>query len=128
MSMQAQFAAQKKGAAQLIHSLYRTKGAEVAAILERELGEQVLFDHREIATSELESIWRSLPDIGSLVGSGTATDLQALKESSYAFRLMTLAQCLNHLPDESRPALLDHLDDFGLGIKEVEAYRADFVR
>jgi hypothetical protein len=128
MSLQDVFQAQKQGVAGLIHALYGTDGAALAEILERELGEQVRYDHREVAPAELDAVWKGLPSIASRLGSGTAADLETLKGSSYAFRLMTLAQSLTRLPPASQGAFQAILDDFGLGRKEVEAYVADFVK
>lgn len=128
MTIQATFMSQKKGAAQLIHSLFGSDGSEIAAVLERELGEQVRYDHREVDPSVLDAQWKELPAIASLVGQGSASDLEALKASSYAFRLMTLAQCRVRMPESARSAMLSILDDFGLGMKEVESYAKDFVR
>lgn len=128
MTIQAQFLAQKKGAAQLIQTLFGTNGTEIAVVLERELGEQIRYDHREVEPSALDALWRDLPTIASLVGQGSASDFEAIQASSYAFRLMALAQCLTRLPPASQGAFQAILDDFGLGRKEVEAYAADFVR
>jgi hypothetical protein len=128
MSLQDQFQAQKQGAAELLYALFGQNSAELATTLERELGEQARYDHRQEEVAALDSIWQSVPPIASWVGHGNPADLEPLKASSYAFRLMTLAQCLKHLPKESDAAFRAILDEFGLGIKEVEAYVKDFVR
>jgi len=128
MSLQDLFLRQKKGAAQLVHALFGQDPGELPGILERVLGEQVRYDHRSSAVAEVDSAWSALPAIASLVGQGAPADLDALKASSYAFRLMTLAQALERLPEASKGAFAAVLDDFGLGIQEVESYASDFVR
>ena len=128
MSLQDVFRAQKQGVAQMVQALFESDGAALAEILERDLGDQVRYDHREVAPAELDALWKGLPTIASRLGTGSAADLEALKASSYAFRLMTLAQSLTRLPAASQDAFQAILDEFGLGRKEVEAYAADFVR
>ncbi len=128
MSLQEVFLNQKKGTAQLIAEVFGQNLPELATTLDRELGEQVRFDHREIAVAELDGIWNALPSIGSLVGSGSRSDLDALKNSSYAFRLMTLAQASRRLQAQGKSAFAGILDEFGLGELEVESYANDFVR
>jgi len=128
MSLEDTLLNQKKGVAQLIHTIFGSSGPEVAAILERELGEQIKYDHREVASNELDALWRELPSIVSLIGQGSASDLDALKSSSYAFRLMTLAQCLARLPKNKQRDLASILETFGLGLQEVESYAKDFVK
>jgi hypothetical protein len=128
MSLQDTFLGQKKGAAQLVHSLFGQDGAELAAILERELGDQARFDHRELASADVDALWQALPSIASLVSQGSPDDLDGLKASSYAFRLMSFAQSLNRLPAGARSTFETILGDFGLGMLEVENYVNDFVK
>ena len=108
--------------------LFGSDGGQVAAILERELGEQIRYDHREVASAELDALWRDLPSIASLLGQSEASDLEAIKASSYALRLMALAQCKVRMPEATRSSMLSTLDGFGLGMKEVENYAKDFVK
>lgn len=128
MSLQDTFFGQKKGVAQLIHTLFGSSGSEVAVVLERELGEQIRYDHREVASTELDAIWSRIPSIKSLLDQGNSNDIEALKASSYAFRMMALAQCHVRMPESLRTTFLAILDQFGLGMKEVEVYADDFTR
>lgn len=128
MNLYEKLLAQKKGVAQLIHSLFGDNGAELASILESELGEQIRYDHREVAASELDTQWGAIPTISSLIGHGGPEDINALKASSYAFRLMALAQCWVRCSIETSQKLETMLDSFGLGPTEVAGYAKDFVK
>jgi hypothetical protein len=127
MSSHDLFLRQKKGVAQLLDTVFGRNPGNLPAVLERVLGEQVRFDHRSTSEPEVDALWAGVPPIASFAGQGAPADLDALKASSYAFRLMTLAQALQVLPESSKPVFLAILDDFGLGILEVENYAKDFV-
>lgn len=128
MTVHSKIQSQKAEVAQLIFHLCGSNSSELCSILERELREQTRYDHREIQVAEIDAIWQQLPPIASYMKSETPINMEALKASSYAFRLMTLSQCLKCLPTEGNAKFQKILDEFGLGEKEVHAYMIDFAK
>jgi len=133
MSLEQRFASEKAAVARLLKGILGANADKVAVRLEKELAEEVRFDHREVEPAELTAAWAASPSIPELVAKTEATsvkvaDIPGLADATYAFRLMTLAQILEGLGTADASALHAILSELGLGLKEVEAYRVDFVK
>lgn len=134
MELNRRFESEKKSVAMaLVAILGRQRAAETAPACETALLDQAGYDHRDRTAEEIRSAWSaspSIPDLaGSLAGSALVSDLAGLAESTYAFRLQTLARILAAM--ETGPgdqeAFGKLVPELGLGPAEVRAYRADFV-
>lgn len=136
MSIEVQLRAEKESVARFLAGILgpsTESTAKVARRLELELADQIRFDHRDLDAVSLQATWSALPPIAETAGllpskPAAADDLAALASSSYAFRLLVLAHVLHELQGRDEPAFLAVVQGFGLGLKEVEAYRDDFVR
>ena len=101
-----------------------------------ELADQIRFDHRDQEPTDLLAIWSSFPPIEqtaakSVAAAPTVEEIQGLVHSTYAFRMLTLAHILSEFQATGagdRPSFDALLSSLGLGLREVEAYKVDFVR
>lgn len=136
MSIEEQLRSEKQSVARFLAGILgpsTDSTRKVAQRLELELADQVRFDHRDLDAIALQASWSALPPIvetaaGLPAQAPAAAELGALASSSYAFRLLVLAHVLHELQGREAPAYLAIVQGFGLGLKEVEAYRDDFVR
>ncbi len=133
MSIEQRFASEKDSVARLLKGILGAGAEPVAIRLEKELADEVRYDHREIEPSALATAWAASPSIPELVAKATVarlemSDIQGIVQATYAFRLMTLAHVLEGLGAGDKTEFSRILSDLGLGLKEVEAYRVDFVR
>jgi len=109
---------------------------KVATRLERELADQIRFDHRDREPTDLLAAWSSLPTIGQTAGTSASVvpsveAIPGLVHSTYAFRMLTLAHILSEFQatgNGDRTSFDALLPALGLGLREVEAYKVDFVK
>lgn len=103
--------------------------SELPRILDAELAEQSCFDHREIPATEVTTSWSSTPSISELLQT-RAFDRGAdeLSSSSYAFRLVVMANIIRKVDCSNNPKYSTILDQLGIGAGEVENYAKDFVK
>lgn len=133
MSIEQRFATEKESVARLLKGILGAGADRVAVRLEKELADEVRYDHREIEPSALAAAWTASPGIPELVakaqtGSVEVADIQGIVQATYAFRLMTLAHVLEAIGSGDKTEFARVLSELGLGLKEVEAYRVDFVK
>lgn len=138
MNLDERFLREKSAVARFLVRLFGSStdvAARLAARLENELADQIRYDHREVEPERLSAAWKGQPEIGRLLSTATEApalvqELSGLAEASYAFRLLVLAHAVADVEAGSGDgsAFRSILDSLGLGIQEVKAYRADFVR
>lgn len=138
MNLDERFLREKSAVARFLVRLFGSStdvAARLAARLETELADQIRYDHREVEHDRLVAAWKGQPEIGKLLAAAPAgpslgQELSGLAEASYAFRLLVLAHAVADIEAGSGDAagFRTILDSLGLGIQEVKAYRADFVR
>jgi len=133
MSIEQRFASEKESVARLLKGILGAGAESVAVRLEKELAEEVRYDHRETEPAALATAWGASPSIPELVAKAQAvpvdvSDIPGIVQATYAFRLMTLAHVLEGIGSGDKTEFAKVLSELGLGLKEVEAYRVDFVR
>lgn len=126
-SIEAAFKDQKQAVARMIRQLMGENGRQVAEILDRELGEQSSFDHRELTKTEVLAAWNGLPTIGELLSSSPQDHSLSLNNSSYAFRLTVVARIFMGMPRNPHKEFTDAIEQLGLGYGEVADYAHDFL-
>jgi len=139
MSLEARLEKEKEAVARLLAGIFGPTSdstKKVAAKLERELADQIRFDHRELEPTDLLAAWSSFPTIGQTAATSPAMvpaveEIPGLVHSTYAFRMLTLAHILSEFQatgNGDRVSFDALLPALGLGLREVEAYKVDFVK
>ncbi|MBK9579556.1 MAG: hypothetical protein IPK50_16045 [Fibrobacterota bacterium] len=137
MSLEERFLLEKQAVARVLVAFLAGDPELVqnlSILLEKELCDQVQFDHRHEDGSSLRECWKGLPSIHELVGKADSgipqiAQIQGLADSTYAFRLLVLAHLLGGLSGKpgAQAPFEAFLSTLGLGLAEVETYRKDFV-
>lgn len=136
MSLEQRFSSEKAAVARLLKGIFGADSARIESVakrLEVELADQIRYDHREVQADVLAAQWGASGSIAGFAtqaasGRPAAKELQGLVLATYAFRLMTLAHVLEGIGAGDKDDLSAVLSELGLGLKEVEAYRVDFVK
>lgn len=133
MNLSDRFLSEKKSVSWLARGVLGngTGVRRVCERLERELGEQVLFDHRAEDPASLRTAWSQLPSLVDLLSEDAPIGFEGLASATYAFRMLALANIQAGLETEgSGDAKLfqDILTNLGHHVGEVKAYQDDFVR
>lgn len=138
MSISTEIATQKKSVARLIAGVFGERAdaaLRVAARLEKDLLDELAYDHREISPAVLGAAWAEVDSIDRLVAdlvpeAPEREALAGLAASTYAFRMLAFAHIQSELDQVGggEDRLSGVLAGLGHGLPEVRSYQKDFIK